>query len=128
MHTASTLIRWIFDQAFNQGNLAIIDELVAVNGVTHASNWDMPGSRLRLKQLISTYHTGFPDLHCTTEDEIYKGDRLAAFWTMHGTHKGRFMGNPPTGRSIMVHGITFTRTENNQIVEDWTLIDQLGIL
>ncbi len=47
---------------------------------------------------------------------------------MRGTHKGLFLGNPPTGRPIMVQGIIFARTENGQIVEDWTLTDQLSIL
>jgi predicted ester cyclase len=27
-----------------------------------------------------------------------------------------------------VQGIIFARTENSRIVEDWTLVDQMGIL
>ena len=34
---------------------------------------------------------------------------------------------PPADRSV-VQGIIFARTENGQMVEDWTLIDELGIL
>ena len=128
MHTAPSLIGRIFNLAFNQGYLVIIDELVAVNGVTHAMSWGMPASRLGLKQLIAAYRTGFPDLHCTIEDEIYQGDRLAALWAIRGTHNGLFLGNPPTGRLVEVQGIIFARTKKGQIIEDWTLIDQMGIL
>jgi hypothetical protein len=65
VYTAPSLIQRIFDLAFNQGDLAILDELVAVNGVTHAMSWGMLASRFGLKQLIAAYRTGFPDLHCT---------------------------------------------------------------
>lgn len=47
---------------------------------------------------------------------------------MHGTHRGLFMGNPPTNRQVEVQGMIFGRIENGRIVEDWTLIDQIGIL
>jgi steroid delta-isomerase-like uncharacterized protein len=74
------------------------------------------------------FRTAFPDLQCTVEDEIREGDQFAAHWTMRGTHKGSFLGNPPTGRPVVVQGIIFARTDNGRIVEDWTLLDQLGIL
>jgi predicted ester cyclase len=53
---------------------------------------------------------------------------LAALWTMRGTHKGLFMGNQPTGRPVEVQGIIFAHISNGRIVEDWTLVDQMGIL
>ena len=80
------------------------------------------------KQLIATFRLAFPDLHCTVEDEIYERDRVAAHWTMRGTHQGSFLGNPPTGRPITVQGIIFARLRNGQIVENWTLVDQMGML
>ncbi len=72
--------------------------------------------------------TAFPDLQCTVEDEIYVGDQFAAHWTMRGTHNGSFLGNPPTGRRVMVQGLIFARTAHGRISEAWTLIDQMGIL
>ena len=43
-------------------------------------------------------------------------------------HRGLFMGNPPTDRQVEVQGMIFGRVSNGRIVEDWTLIDQIGIL
>jgi steroid delta-isomerase-like uncharacterized protein len=128
MHPARSLVQRIFDQAFNQGDLAVVDELVAADGVTHTLSWGMPTNRTGLKQLIASFRAAFPDLYCTVEDEIREGDKFAAHWTMRGTHTGPFLGNPPTGRSIVVQGIIFARIENGQIVEDWILVDQLGML
>lgn len=123
-----SIIRHIFDEAFNQGNLAIVDELVAPNGISHHLSWGMPTNRMGFKQLIALFRTAFPDLHCTMEDEIIRDDKIAARWTMCGTHKGLFLGNAPTGKSIAVQGLIYARIENGQVIETWTMIDQMGVL
>jgi len=123
-----SLIHRMFEHAFNQGIFAVVDELVAPNGVTHTSTWGMRHNREGLKQLIAMFRSAFPDLHCTLEDEINEGDKVAAHWTMRGTHTGLFLGNRPTGRPIVVQGMIFARTKNGQIVEEWTLVDQMVML
>lgn len=69
--------------------------------------------------MIIMFRTAFPDLHCIVEDEINEGHKSAAHWTMRGTHQGPFLGNPPTGRPIIVQGIIFAHIENGRITEDW---------
>jgi steroid delta-isomerase-like uncharacterized protein len=128
MPATPSIVRRILDQAFNQGDLDIVDELVAADVATHIASWGVPASRLGFKQMIANLHSAFPDLHCTIDDEISEGDKLAAHWTMRGSHKGAFFGNPPTGRLVEAQGIIFARTEKGWIVEDWILIDQIGIL
>jgi steroid delta-isomerase-like uncharacterized protein len=123
-----SLVRRIFELAFNHGDLAIVDELLAPDSITHIPAWGMPASRMGLKLFIASLRIAFPDLHCAIEDEITIGDKFSAHWTMHGTHKGLFLGNPPTGRQVEVQGIIFAHFENGRIVKDWLLIDQLGIL
>jgi len=118
----------MFDNAFNQGTFAVVDELVAPDGVSHTPAWGMPNNREGLKQLIVMLRTAFPDLHCTIEDEISEGDKVAAHWTMRGTHKGPLLGNRPTSRPIVVQGMIFAHTENGQIAEGWTLLDQMSLL
>lgn len=123
-----SMIRRILDEAFNQGNLAIVDELVAPDSISHHMSWGMPANRMGLKQLIAMFRTAFPDLSCTVDDEINQGDKVAAHWTMRGTHKGLFLGNSPTNKSIVVQGLIYARIENGQVIENWTLIDQMSIL
>jgi len=128
MNRTESLISRLFAEAFNQGNLAVVDELLAPDHFTQpAFGGASPGSG-GLKWLIAMFRTAFPDLHCTVGSEIREGDQFAAYWTMHGTHRGLFMGNPPTGRQIEVQGMIFGRIENGRIAEDWTLVDQIGIL
>jgi predicted ester cyclase len=128
MQAAPILVHLIFDQAFNQGNLAIVDELVLVDVTTHLASWGVPASRLGIKQLIANLRSAFPDLHITVVDEIGQRDKSAVLWTMRGTHKGSFFGNLPTGRPVEVQGTIFTRIENGRIIECWILIDQMGML
>ncbi len=123
-----SLIRRMFDIAFNQGMFAVVDEVVAPDGVTHTPTWGMPNNRDAFKQLIAMFRSAFPDLHCTVEDEINEGDKVAARWTIRGTHTGVFLGNPSTHRPIAVQGMIFARTANGQIAEGWTLLDQMSIL
>jgi steroid delta-isomerase-like uncharacterized protein len=118
----------IFDEAFNQGNLEVVDELLSFDHLAHNALGRIPNGPGGLKWLVATFRTAFPDLRCTLEDEIRQGEKLAAHWTIRGTHTGLFMGNPPTGRQFEVQGIIFACTENGRIVEDWTMIDQMGIL
>ncbi len=123
-----SLIRRIFDKAFNQGNLAVVDELLTPDHFAHTAFGGAPNGPQGLKWLIAMFRTAFPDLQCTVEDEIREGDQFAAHWTLRGTHKGSFLGNPPTGRPVEVQGIIFGRISNGRIAEDWTLVDQMGIL
>ena len=116
------------EQAFNQGALAVVDELLAPDGVTHIPSWGMPQTREGLKQLIAIFRSAFPDLQCTVEDEISAGDRAAAHWMLRGTQTGLFLGNRPTSRSIVVQGMIFARIENGRIAEHWTLLDQMSML
>jgi len=118
----------IFDEAFNQGNLDVVDKLLTPDHSAHNDFGGVPNGPQGLKCLIAMFRNAFPDLHCILEDEIRQGDKLAAHWTMSGTHKGSFLGNPPTGRPVDAQGIIFARTENGRIVEDWTLVDKMGIL
>src|SRR6266540_4569195 len=94
--SGKSIVHRILDEAFNQGNLAVVDELVAPNGISHHLSWGTPANRMGLKQLIAMFRTAFPDLHCTLEDEIIQDNKVAAHWTMRGTHKGLFLGNSPT--------------------------------
>ena len=128
MQGAASLVRRVFDQAFNQGNLAVVDEVLAPEHHAHITIGGAPHGPQGLKLMIAIFRAAFPDLRCTVEDEIAQGDKFAVRWSIRGTHQGMFLGNPPTGKQVDVQGFIFGRTENGRIIEDWTLTDQLAIL
>jgi steroid delta-isomerase-like uncharacterized protein len=123
-----SIIRRVLDEAFNQGNLTIVDELVAPNGISHHSSWGTPANRMGLKQLMAMLRMAFPDLSRTVEDEITQDNKVAAHWKIRGTQTGIFLGNPPTSKPIVVEGLIYVCIENEQIIESWLMIDQMSVL
>jgi steroid delta-isomerase-like uncharacterized protein len=123
-----SLVRRVFDEGFNQGNLAVVDEAFTPDHFTQTPFTPDRNGNEALKQLITMFRTAFPDLHCTLEGEISQGDEYAAHWTMRGTHKGPFLGTPATGKSFTVQGVMYGRLENGKVAEDWTIVDQVGMM
>jgi steroid delta-isomerase-like uncharacterized protein len=122
--------RRVVDEAFTEGNLDVIDELVAENFVNHdpAAPPDLPPGREGFKELVRFYRSAFPDAELKTDDQIAEGDKVVSRWTGRGTHQGDFAGIPATGRQTTVTGITIDRIEGGRIVESWNEFNQLGLL
>jgi steroid delta-isomerase-like uncharacterized protein len=78
--------------------------------------------------IISMMRSGFLDIQWTLEDLITEGDKVAARFTMRGTHNGEFFGVPATGKVIAVQAINLYRLANEQIIEEYGQPDMLGLL
>ena len=117
----------IIGEAFNHGILSVVDEELLPGQLTNNFDGSSSNTLEGLKWLIETLRTAFPDLYCTVVDEIKEGDKLAALWTMSGTHEGLFLGNLPTGKQMKMHGIIFARLEDEIITEFRMLFDQYGL-
>ena len=72
--------------------------------------------------------SGFPDIQWTLEEMIAEGDKVAARFTMRGTHQGAFFGVPPTGNKISVKAINFYRLSGGKIVDEHGQPDLLSLL
>lgn len=121
------LDRRFFEEVWNQGNYAVVDELTASDFVGHSFLGDIHGPE-GVKQYISTLHEAFPDVQMAVEDQIAEGDRVVTRWTARGTHRGEFQGVPPTGKQGIVTGISISLVANGKFVEGWTNWDVLGLL
>ena len=70
----------------------------------------------------------FPDIKYTVEDMFGEGNKLVARWSARGTHKGDFMGIPPTGKQVYFTGIEIIRIEDGKAVEEWEELDRAGLM
>ncbi len=74
---------------------------------------------------------GFPDMKYELRDTVADDKRVAAEWTLTGTHTGMFMGASPSNKVISVKGATVFQVADHKIisaVEYWNpamLFDQL---
>ncbi|MBM3134581.1 MAG: ester cyclase [Chloroflexi bacterium] len=119
--------RWV-EECYNKGNLAVADELIATNYVNHSAPLGQAPGREGEKQYATMIRSAYPDFHMAIEDQIAEGDKVVTRYTARGTHKGEFMGIPPTGKEITVTGIHIHRIAGGKVVEGWSEFDQLGAL
>jgi len=101
--------------------------MYAANYILHDTTGPVSGAE-GLKQFITVFRTGFPDLHFTIEDMIAEGDRVVWRYTARGTQRGELMGIPPTGKQATVTGMVCSRFANGKWAEDWSNFDALGML
>jgi len=78
--------------------------------------------------VLTMMRSGFPDIQWTLDDMVADGDKIAARYTMKGTHRGDFFGVSATGKPIAVQAINFYRLVDNQIIEEYGQPDMLALL
>jgi steroid delta-isomerase-like uncharacterized protein len=131
------LIRRWFEEVWNKGNEAAIDEMFAQHGIAHGLA-EEPEKAMRgpgdYKPFYRKFRSAFPEIEVVVEDAIAEGDKVAARCTVRGKHQSDSLGFAATGKSTDFTGITIVRIERGQIVEAWNNFDfmrmfkQLGAL
>jgi steroid delta-isomerase-like uncharacterized protein len=116
--------RWI---AFsNTGFAGSLDNFVASDYVGHLGATTM--DRTELERLERQFCEAFPDARHAIDDLIAEGDRVVLRTTARATHRGRFEGIDPTGRSVEFTGLVVYRIERGKIAESWGEIDFLRLI
>jgi steroid delta-isomerase-like uncharacterized protein len=123
------LIQRFVEEAFNRGNLGVVDEIYSPDYVGHTAGApEQTSGPEGVKGFVGLYRSAFPDLHTTIEDIVTEGDKLAYRWTAVGTHQGELFGVPPSSNRVELTGITIERMEGGKIVETYNNFDQLGMM
>lgn len=81
-----------------------------------------------LKDILRAMRAGFPDLVFSTLEQISEGDKVASRFEWTGTHKGTFLGIPPTGKAVRVWGIVIDRLVEGRIKETRIIMDTMGMM
>lgn len=124
---AAVIRRWI-EEGWNQGKVAVVDELTAPDFVDHHLPPGVPPNAEGHKAWLQMARAGFPDIRITIEDMVVDGDKVVARMTVTGTQTGEFMGVPPSGKSVHVAAIGISRIVDGKSVEYWETFDALGLM
>lgn len=114
------MVRRYIEEVINQGELALLNEFFA------------PPMRERVLGFLSGGDDAFPDRHEEIQEIVAEGDKVLVRWIFRGTHRGAFMGLPPTGKPVEVIGYATYVLENGEISWDtmsmeWTdALEPLG--
>jgi steroid delta-isomerase-like uncharacterized protein len=77
---------------------------------------------------VERYLRAFPDLRFVEEDIVVQDGRVVLVWKAYGTHRGRLMNIPPTGRNIVVRGTSVLTVEDGKVVRGLYIWDVAGLL
>lgn len=123
------LIVRYFEEVWNQGDLDVLDEIIAPDYINHSPGAPnpLPGPN-GLKPIVESIRKAFSDLKYVIENMVISDDQVAVHTTMYGTHTGDFFGLAPTNKKINVHQMQIERISNNQIIEHWRVTDDLTML
>jgi steroid delta-isomerase-like uncharacterized protein len=115
-------LRRVFQEAFNQNKLEVIDE-------TYAEDYEFDAPRLAgqavttgreaFKRRVESFAAAFGDIHYDIEDVIAEGDLVATNFTFGGLHRAEFAGFPPTNRRVGISGVHFARFVDGRIKKTW---------
>jgi predicted ester cyclase len=116
------LVRRFVDEAVGRHNLEILDELAAGEFADAAMRWVQP------------FRSAFPDFEMEIIELIGEDDTVVAHFRCSGTHRGEWLGVPPTGRrfenvdEIYIFHVSDAKLVSAFGVEDnLTRLRQLGI-
>jgi len=113
----------------------LVDELLAPDYLSHAPGEpELKRGPEDIKEVVRAYHSAFPDLTYTVEKQVAEGDMVVTRWTARGTHQGELIGVPPSGRYIVVSGMSMDRISEGKIAENRTnwgaleMLQQIGAI
>ena len=123
------LVQRLYDEVINQGNIDLTDEFFSEDFVEHEAFPGLPTTGPEApKAAFAMLLAAFPDLQITPDEMIGEGDKVTVRATMSGTHKGEFMGIPPTNKSFNAQIIDIIELHDGKATEHWGLTDQPAMM
>jgi steroid delta-isomerase-like uncharacterized protein len=128
MQNNKNIILQFIEQTLNQGNIEAAGKFVwedMVEEVPFPGQW--PGIE-GLKDIWRGLRAAFADMHWAVREQIAEGDKVLTRFEMTGTHRGVFLGVPPTGRPVRVWGMVIDHLVDGRIKSTRMLMDTLGLM
>src|SRR5215208_8519377 len=114
---------------FEQGNIDLLDELLAPDYVNHTpATPELPTGPEGVKEVVSMFRSAMPDLRVVVEDMIAESDKVATRYTLEGTHEGELFGVPPTSQRLSIKSMTVERVSEGRIQDHWRVSDNLDMM
>jgi predicted ester cyclase len=122
----------LIDEAFNAGNLHVLEDLVAPNFVEHQFESPQRPARVvgpaGVARTVRELRAGADDFHLAIEDSSLTGDTVWARLRATGTDTRGQIGRPPTGKTFEITVIDIARYADGKMVDHWGVPDRLGLL
>ena len=110
--------RWALERVCSGAALDPASRYYSPSFVDHVNDLEFRGLA-GLERSVSLYRAVLDDVVIQVQEQVIEGDRVASRLVVSGTC---------LGRRVRFNGITISRFENGLILEDWSVIDTLGML
>jgi predicted ester cyclase len=123
------LVRRLYDEGFNQGNLDVVDQIVAPDVVTHDPIiLDAPTGSDSIRGGIEMIRKAFPDFHVEILDLVAEDDKVASFVLMSGTNTGDYRRGGATDKKGTMRAFMLWRVAAGRLAESWGMADRFQLL
>ena len=112
-----SIVRDYYEKVVNTGQVDLVEQYIAADYTEVYNNRRYTKGIEGAREHIAGVRQTYPDLVLTIQEQIAEGDMVATIYTMHGTHKGTWMGIKPTGKTIEVTGVNVDKVMNGKITE-----------
>lgn len=118
------------EEAWNRGNLSVLEEVCDANYMYHDLLMPDINSAAGYRKYAMEVRASYPDFHMIIENLVQEGDFLAGKGYWEGTQLGASPGLkiPATGKKVKVKLAFVSRIAHNKIVESWMYQDWVGIM
>ncbi|UCE41741.1 MAG: ester cyclase [Candidatus Aminicenantes bacterium] len=123
---AATAITAQILKIWNEGDLALADELYDPGYVRHHPTPLASANLDEFKNTVISNRTLFPDYNLVFDEMIVKGNRILVFASVTGTNSAPLGEIHATDKKIHMSGIYVYLIANGKIAEEWTYFNLLS--
>ena len=123
------VVQRYIDEVQNGHSIDAMESIFAEDFVDHMALFGglFVGGMEKLKQGYVTFLNAFTDLQSTVEALVAEGDKVVAYKTLSGTHRGTHQGVAATGKRVQWQIISIYGIRDGKIAEYWGLQDELSL-
>ena len=116
-------------EVIERGSATASKELMAESFVNRTAAPGMSaGPDGMLLMFNEVLRPALPDLTVEIHDQVAEGDRVTTRKTLHGTHRGVFMGIAPTNTRVRIDVIDIVRIADGKYAEHWGVNTLFAVL
>ncbi|THF67717.1 ester cyclase [Deinococcus sp. Arct2-2] len=121
------VVRRFYEEAFNQGQVAVLDDLLAPEYRDFGATPAREGIEAAKANLLGL-QAGFDQIRFDIKDLLAEGDRVAVRWTGRMLHAREFFGFPATQQTVTFSGISIYVLQAGRLLETYPAQDLHGLL
>lgn len=121
-------VRAFLSRVLSQGDIAAAGDYFHTDMVEEVPLPGQGPGLAGLKETLVALRSAFPDMRWDVEEQMAEDTRVLTRFVWHGTHRGDFLGMPPTQKSVSVPGMVIDRFDGAKVKSTRILMDTLSLM